>query len=142
MSQRMQKVLIADDNKPTLELFKKYFKKAQERQDLECEVLEATNGKEAIKLLEVTQPDLILCDVNMPEYSGFEVFQHYKQRNETGIFCVFAFISSSPEERKKAFKIGATGFVMKQDIDYFVFTLQIRCWLRLAALERERADYM
>ena len=140
--QRIQKVLIADDSRPTLQLFKKYFKKALERKDLECEILEATNGKEAIKLIDVTQPDLVLCDINMPEKNGFEVYEAYKNRAPDDPFCVFAFISSSPEERKKAFKTGAIGFVSKQDIDYFVFTLQIKCWLRLAFLERERTEYL
>lgn len=138
---RIQKVLIADDSGPTLTLFKKYFEKAIARKDLECEILEATNGNEAIKLIEVTQPDLVLCDINMPGKNGFEVFEAYRNGKEDEGFCVFAFMSGSLEERKRAFKSGAIGFVSKKDIDYFVFTLQIKTWLRLAYLERERKDY-
>lgn len=136
-----QKVLIADDNKPTRELFKKYFQKASERNELECEILEAHNGAEALKLLEITQPDLIICDVNMPEMDGFKLFETYLQKKKSRPFSAFAFISSSPEERKKAFKLGACGFATKQEIDYFTFTLQIKSWLRLAYLERKLAGF-
>ena len=48
--------------------------------------------------------------------------------------------ASLPEEEKiKAFKEGAMGFINKKDINYFVITLQIKAWLRLAELERQVA---
>ena len=39
------------------------------------EVLEAPNGKEGIRLAHDELPDLILCDIMMPEFDGYEVLQ-------------------------------------------------------------------
>ena len=46
-------ILIADDNKQTIELLKKFFSKANERKDINCAIIEAYNGDEAIQMLGV-----------------------------------------------------------------------------------------
>ncbi len=40
-----------------------------------CEVTKATNGKEALDLLQGFTPDLILADYQMPEMDGIELFK-------------------------------------------------------------------
>lgn len=137
---KKQTVLIADDNKQTVELLKKFFAKAKERNDLSCEVIEAFNGDEAIQMLDIAQPDIILCDIGMPGKNGFEVLNHFntfsKKQNH---YCFFSFLSAAEDEKIRAFKEGAMGFLNKKDINYFVITLQIRAWLRLVELERQEA---
>jgi len=63
----MHKVLIVDDSKAIREIEKKYL------EELGFEVLEAGNGKEALKILE-ENPDikLILLDWHMPVMNGYE----------------------------------------------------------------------
>ena len=63
----MYKVLIVDDSKAIREIEKKYL------EELGFEVLEAGNGKEALKILE-ENPDikLILLDWHMPVMNGYE----------------------------------------------------------------------
>ena len=63
----MHKVLIVDDSKAIREIEKKYL------EELGFEVLEAGNGKEALKVLE-ENPDikLILLDWHMPVMNGYE----------------------------------------------------------------------
>ncbi|MFH2128785.1 MAG: response regulator [bacterium] len=134
-------VLIADDNKQTIDLLKKFFLKAKERGDMVCEVIEAYNGDEAIQMLDIAQPELILCDIGMPGKDGFEVLEHFnKFSSKQNLFCFFCFLSAAEEEKIKAFKGGAMGFLNKKDINYFVITLQIKAWLRLAELERKLAE--
>ncbi len=42
-------------------------------------VIEASNGKEAIKMLMEQEPDLILTDWNMPEMTGIDLIRHLKK---------------------------------------------------------------
>ncbi|MBU3914339.1 response regulator [bacterium] len=131
-------VLIAEDNTQTRELLKKFFDKARERGDLVCDVVEASDGEEAIQMLDIAQPELILCDIGMPKKDGFEVLKHFNDfSRKNNKFCFFCFLSASSEEKARAFKSGAMGFLTKEQINYFVVTLNIRAWLRLAKLERE-----
>ncbi len=139
--EKKQTVLIADDNKQTVELLKKFFSKAKERDDLYCDVIEAFNGDEAIQMLDIAQPDIILCDIGMPGKNGFEVLEHFNTfSKKQNMYCFFSFLSAAEDEKIRAFKEGAMGFLNKKDINYFVITLQIRAWLRLAELERKEAD--
>jgi CheY-like chemotaxis protein len=131
-------VLLADDNDQVRELLKKFFKKANERSDLSCQVIEAPDGEAAISALDSVHPQVILCDISMPKKDGFEVLEHYNTYSkDSNPFCFFCFLSASPEEKKRAFQEGAMGFLSKQEIDYYRVTLQIRTWLRLAELERQ-----
>ncbi len=133
-------VLIADDNKQTVELLKKFFNKAKDRGDVICEVIEAFNGDEAIQMLDIAQPELILCDIGMPGKDGFEVLNHFNTfSKKQNLYCFFSFLSAAEDEKIRAFKEGAMGFMNKKDINYFVITLQIRAWLRLVELERKEA---
>lgn len=43
------------------------------------EALGAANGKEGIALARSERPDLILCDIMMPEMDGYEVLLHLRQ---------------------------------------------------------------
>ncbi len=133
-------ILIAEDNKQTMELMKKFFLKAKQRGDLVCDIIEAYDGEEAIQMLDIAQPHIILCDIGMPKKDGFEVLYHYvnfcMKENQ---YCFFCFLSASADEKIRAFKEGAMGFIPKQDINYFSMALYIKAWLRLAKLERQLA---
>lgn len=141
-NERVQKILVVEDNKQTRELMQLFFKKAQERRDLNCIVIEAEDGDKAMIMLESEQPDIILCDIGLPKKNGFEVLDYFQNiRNPATPYCFFTFITASPEERSKAFKERVDGFISKGDLNYYNFTLQIRSWLMLAKLERERENF-
>jgi len=62
------KVIIADDHK----LFRNGLKFIlNEMENIEV-VSDVSNGKELLELLEVTTPDIVLLDINMPEMNGIE----------------------------------------------------------------------
>jgi len=46
-------------------------------------IIEASNGKEALAILETTQPDVILLDVMMPEMDGIEALFKIKGDDRT-----------------------------------------------------------
>lgn len=74
----MYSILIVDDEISTRERIKNYLS-AQE--DLFDEVYCATDGEEAIQLLEVKKPQLIMTDINMPHMDGLELIEALKMQN-------------------------------------------------------------
>ena len=52
--------------------------------------IKAKSGLLALQLLETTTPDLILCDVMMPEMTGFEVLEKLREnaKTKTLLFCL------------------------------------------------------
>ena len=132
-----QKVLIVEDNEPTRKLMVKYFEKARQNRHLNCQILEAANGKEATQVMEKTHPDIILSDIHMPVMDGFELLSIFrKQYLKQHPFAFFCFLSSSVDEKGDAFRKGAMGFIAKDEMNYFAFTLQLKAWLRMVFLER------
>lgn len=72
-----KKVLIVDDEPDTLELVKLVLESGGFKTVL------ASNGKEALKVLESIKPDLVLLDVMMPDMDGWEVFRKIKEKYST-----------------------------------------------------------
>lgn len=61
------KILVADDDLEILALVKRHLKK------LEVEVVEASDGEEALRTARREKPSLVILDVMMPGMSGWEV---------------------------------------------------------------------
>jgi two-component system chemotaxis response regulator CheY len=79
---------------------------------LDVEVCEAGNGREALEVIAGQEPDLVLCDWNMPEMSGIELLTSLRSR---GRDVPFGFVTSegSPEMREKALNAGALFLIAK-----------------------------
>jgi CheY-like chemotaxis protein len=74
----------------------------------------ATNGIEALQILQRAQPDLIVTDMNMPKMSGSELITALKKNPETGnipIIIVAGRASGFDEKEKRA------DFAIYKDID-------------------------
>ncbi len=72
----MKKILIVDDNKTILEAISLFFSCELP----ECDVLKASNGKQAMEILETLAVDLILTDLNMPVVSGYQLIEWVKRK--------------------------------------------------------------
>ena len=89
-------VLIVEDNELNMKLF---------RDLLEAHgynTLQARTGPEALKLAGENHPDLILMDIQLPEFSGLEVTQKIKENAELvdiPVIAVTAFAMKGDEER-------------------------------------------
>lgn len=57
-------------------------------------VLEAADGLEAIALLGLEQPDLILCDISMPNMGGYELLDYLRQPNSDWLDIPFVFLTA------------------------------------------------
>ncbi|MFZ1425154.1 MAG: response regulator [Geminicoccaceae bacterium] len=78
------------------------------------EVAVARNGREALDALDGTPPDLLLLDVMMPEFDGYEVCERVRSRaewNQTKIIMLTA--RGRDIERERGLSLGADAYVTK-----------------------------
>lgn len=78
------------------------------------EVYNADNGKDGIKIALKKLPDLILCDVMMPEVDGYGVLKELRSNNSTKI-TPFIFISALAERDnvRSGMELGADDYITK-----------------------------
>ncbi|MCS6807188.1 MAG: response regulator [Bacteroidota bacterium] len=74
----------------------------------------AENGVEGVKLALEHKPDLIICDIAMPEMNGYEVLAKIKQSPSLAAKPFF-FLSAkiTKEDEAKGLAAGATGYLKK-----------------------------
>ena len=100
------KVLAVDDSQENLELIKALLSVAG------YEVVTASNGEEALVLVEKESPDLILIDATMPRMDGFEVCTLLKSKEETRLLPVLLVTPVQETEYKiRGFESGVDDFV-------------------------------
>jgi serine phosphatase RsbU (regulator of sigma subunit) len=74
----------------------------------------ATNGRQALQVLERVQPDLILLDVMMPELDGFETCREIKKSESLrNIPIIFLTAKTETSDIVAGFEIGAVDYVTK-----------------------------
>lgn len=78
------------------------------------EVIKASNGKEGLEQLRNTRPDLILCDIMMPELDGFGVLRAIDNLPEfTSTPFVFLTARSEKEDFRRGMDLGADDYLSK-----------------------------
>ena len=89
-------VLLADDNAPNRNWVKQLLMLVG------CQVLEAANGEEAIRVWERWKPQMILMDLQMPVLDGFEATRRIKTLPGGGETVVIALTATVLEESRRA----------------------------------------
>ncbi|MBP6832944.1 MAG: response regulator [Deltaproteobacteria bacterium] len=88
---------------------------AQVLRDEQFEVFEAENGRTGVDLALSSRPDIILCDVEMPELGGLSAFQAI--RSDPALSRVpFVFVSgvdTSAQDIRRAMNLGADDYLVK-----------------------------
>jgi DNA-binding response OmpR family regulator len=78
------------------------------------EVDVARDGRQALAALEGAPPDLMLLDVMMPEFDGYEVCARVRERPEwSGTKIVMLTARGRDAERERGLKAGADAYVTK-----------------------------
>lgn len=79
-----------------------------------CEVMgEASNGKEAIDIVENNTVDLIITDIKMPEINGIELIKKIKESNHSNIKFIVLSGFYEFEYAKSAIKYGVKDYILK-----------------------------
>ncbi|HEX5902887.1 MAG TPA: response regulator [Actinomycetota bacterium] len=76
------------------------------------EVVTATDGDGALRLVESEEPDLVLLDVVMPKLDGYEVCRRLRARPETAMLPVLM-VTASVAEKAKVIEAGADDLIAK-----------------------------
>jgi len=107
MSQKA-KVLIVDDEPFNVDVL------LQELEELDYELITASNGQEALDQIKSQQPDLILLDLMMPVLDGFAVLSEIKMDNELrDIPVIIVSAASDSKSIVKGIKQGADDYITK-----------------------------
>lgn len=106
MLDRKLKLLISDDSK----LLRK--KLRAELEALDCEVIEAENGKEAILKEMNEKPDGVILDIVMPEVGGIEALQVIREVSPE-VPVVMLSSAGTPQKLMQTLKMGAIDFIQK-----------------------------
>ncbi|NJR32845.1 response regulator transcription factor [Chamaesiphon polymorphus] len=78
------------------------------------EVLTADNGKEALHLLSQHLPDMIICDIMMPEMDGYALIENVRQDQRTSwIPVLFLSARGQSQDRIKGLNLGADVYMVK-----------------------------
>ncbi len=91
-------------------------------------VLCANNGREGIEKVHAFYPDLIICDVMMPELNGFEVLERLqKDDNTAGIPFLFLTAKTDMENLRHGMRLGADDYLLKPfEVDELLETIKTR----------------
>ncbi len=104
----MKTILVIEDNTDIRE-------NTQELLELEgYRILTADNGKTGLMSAKENLPDLILCDIMMPELNGYDVFNGLKIHAPTAnIPFIFITASAEKSEVETGLGMGAQGYIRK-----------------------------
>lgn len=101
------KILLVEDNEELLRLMVRLLKPVYQ-------VATATNGKEALAVMEQERVDLVVSDVMMPEMDGIELCRAIKDNSETAHLPVLLLtVRQDEKDRVEAYESGADGFIAK-----------------------------
>ena len=78
------------------------------------DVIDATNGKDALEIASTEKIDLILLDIMMPDMDGYEVCERLKANDKTKYIPV-VFITAKTDEHSiyRAYDVGGTDYITK-----------------------------
>ena len=124
-------ILVVDDLLPNIRLLQAKLEKEY------YTVSTAESGSEALEMMKMELPDLILLDVMMPEMDGFEVCRRLKSNVKTAdIPVVMVTALSDVEDRVEGLNAGADDFITKPINDHALFA-RIRSLVRLKTMVDE-----
>ncbi len=104
-----ERILIVDDSKAMRLIVRRTLRQAGFG---DYTVDEASNGREALEMLQTSVPKLVLCDWNMPEMTGIELLRELSSR-KLPVKLGFVTTEATPEMRAMAEVAGAFFLIAK-----------------------------
>lgn len=118
----MTKVLVIEDEVQSRDIF---------LDSLEAEGFEAIgaeNGLVGVQMAQTELPDLVLCDVTMPELDGFGVLSELRQNPATAIVpFIFLTARAARDELRQGMELGADDYLTKPStIEELLSAIEVR----------------
>ena len=92
------------------------FKRATSKFGIPFELMEASNGEVALKMLEdkSDHPDIILLDLNMPKINGIEFLGTLKADDQLKhLPTIILTTSSNHRDLNECYRLGIAGYILK-----------------------------
>lgn len=104
----MPRILVIEDD----EAIRENIEILLDAEDYEISV--AKNGKEGVEMALTDVPDLILCDVMMPEMTGYDVIEELRANSQTAL-TPFIFLTAKADKRdmRQGMVLGADDYLTK-----------------------------
>lgn len=115
------RILVADDDPHISKLISVYLRKEG------FEVFSASDGDEALELLEAEPIQLAVIDVMMPKMDGYELCREIRSYYEIPVLMVTA--KGEPEDKMKGFQLGTDDYVVKP-FDPMELVMRVKALLR------------
>jgi CheY-like chemotaxis protein len=121
-----KKILVVEDNEDTREILLFRLKSMGN-----CQVLLASNGKEALEIATKSRPDLIIMDLKMPVMDGWEATRAIRQTNWGKDLPVIALTAQAMEgDEERALDAGCNDYIAKPIMDYAILRKKIEQFLK------------
>jgi DNA-binding response OmpR family regulator len=104
----MKKILIIEDNLDVRENTADILELANYK------VCTAENGKKGVQIAKLEKPDIIICDIMMPELNGYDVLENLHKNQQTAS-TPFIFLTAKTEkiDVRKGMNLGADDYLTK-----------------------------
>jgi two-component system KDP operon response regulator KdpE len=96
------------------------------------DILEADSGKEALRQITVARPDLVVLDLGLPDFDGFEVLRNVREWSRVPVFVLS--VRSREQEKVQALEMGADDYITKP-FGMAEFIARVRGALRRRSLD-------
>ena len=115
----MFNILVVEDDKNLRKLITTYLQRNK------YNTYEATNGEEALNVLDQSYIDLIISDIMMPKMDGYELIKSLREaKYDVPILIITA--KSEIEDKKEGFLLGADDYMVKPiDIEEMLLRVQV-----------------
>lgn len=108
----MQKKILIVDDEPHIRMLLE--QTLEELEDEGVKLFIATNGQEALDLIEAEKPDLVFLDVMMPKINGFDVCNTVKNTlSIDNIYIILLTAKGQEFDKKKGERVGANLYMTK-----------------------------
>jgi DNA-binding response OmpR family regulator len=102
-----KKILVVDDEKSICQLLENFLSQ-------DNDIVSFNTSSHGLDWLEENIPDLIICDIEMPDKDGYDFLTHVRQRGfskHTPVIMLSA--KAESKERIKCYKLGAQDYLIK-----------------------------
>lgn len=117
----MPKILVVDDEAHIRELVRLYL------EDEGFELIEKSNGAEALEYAENHHVDLVILDIMMPRIDGWALCERLREYSDVPILMVSA--KGEPTDRIKGLKLGTDDYLVKP-FDPVELVLRVKALLK------------
>lgn len=124
------KLLLIEDDLPLASLISQYLRANH------CDIVHVSTGEEVNLLINIEAFDIVLCDVMLPDISGFELFANLQQK----VNCPIIFLTALGEDEDQIYglDLGAVDYIIKP-VEPSVLLARIKSQLRNSKRHSEQS---